>query len=87
MQLGIGNAHDAGVCANSTLGDLHNVGVWNDSAGSKTKSVIQPSVLCRDVFSTGIWDVSNMSCKSGWISETSGKKMYKIYDSGSSNYM
>ena len=60
MQLGLGNSHHkAGVCANSALGDLHNVGVWNDSAGTRTNSLIQPSVPCEEEFSTGIWDFSS----------------------------
>lgn len=60
MQLGLGNRHlKAGVCANSALGDLHNVGVWNYSVGTSTNSLMQPSVPCEEEFSTGIWDVSS----------------------------
>lgn len=47
------------VSANSTLADLHDVGVWNDSVGTNTDSLIQPSVPCEKDFSTGTWDVSS----------------------------
>lgn len=60
MQLGLGNHRpEAGVCANSALGDLHDVGVWNDSVGTNTDSLIQPSVPCGEEFSTGICNVSS----------------------------
>lgn len=75
MQLGLGNHHpEAGVCANSALDDLHNVGVWNDSAGTNTNSVIQPSVPCGEEFSTCIWDVSSATFRFQHISHIYGGK-------------
>lgn len=76
MQLGLGNHHpEAGVCANSALGDLHDVGVWNDSVGTNTNSLIQPSAPCGEEFSTGIWDVSAIAFHFQHISHIYGGKI------------
>lgn len=58
VQLGLGSHYaEAGVCANSALSDLHNVGVWNYPVGTNANSFIKPSVPCEEEFSTGIRDV------------------------------
>lgn len=76
VQLGLGNHHyEASVCANSALGDLHDVGVWNDSVGTNTNSLIQPSVPCGQEFSTGIWDVSSTAFSFQHISCIYGGKI------------
>lgn len=76
MQLRLGNHHpEADVCANSALDDLHDVGVWNDSVGTNTNSLIQPSVSCGEEFSTGIRDVSFTAFSFQHISHIYGGKI------------
>lgn len=73
---GLGNHHpEADVCANSALSDLHDVGVWNDSVGTNTNSLIQPSVPRGEEFSTGIWDVSSTALSFQHISCIFGGKI------------
>lgn len=73
MLPGLGNHHPkADVCTNSALSDLHNVGVWNDSVGANTNSLMQPSVPCGEEFSTGIWDVSSTALSFQHNSHISG---------------